>query len=350
MRIVLGVARRFALAIALIVSMVALAAGVTAINAVAQTAPAAAPAAAPVAAPATVSGSDVVREIRVDGTQRVDPDTVRSYLQVQPGEPYDSTKLDASLKALYATGLFSDVRMQRQGDALIVHVVENPVINRIQFEGNSKLTDDYLNSEVQLRPRLVFTREKVQADVVRILELYRRSGHFAATVQPKVIELPPNRVDLVFEIDEGPSTGIRGITFLGNDKFSEKTLRDIISTKESRWWRFLSSDDTYDPDRLTYDRELLRKFYLSQGYADFRVVSAIAELAPDRSGFLVTFQIEEGTRYHFGKITLTNELKDVDPKVLQALLTTREGDWYNADLIDSSVSVVSDPLGNRGYA
>ena len=333
MRIVLGVARRFALAIALIVSLVSLVAGISAIEVIAQT-----------------SSGDVVREIRVDGTQRVDPDTVRSYLQVQPGEPYDASKLDASLKALYATGLFSDVRMQRQGDALIVHVVENPVINRIQFEGNSKLTDDNLNSEVQLRPRLVFTREKVQADVVRILELYRRAGHFAATVQPKVIELPQNRVDLVFEIDEGPSTGIRGITFLGNDKFSEKTLRDIISTKESRWWRFLSSDDTYDPDRLTYDRELLRKFYLSQGYADFRVGSAVAELAPDRSGFLVTFSLEEGQRYHFGKVGLTNELKDVDPKVLESLLRTREGDWYNADLIDSSVSAVSDALGDRGYA
>ncbi|HXR87690.1 MAG TPA: outer membrane protein assembly factor BamA [Stellaceae bacterium] len=333
MRIVLGVARRFAFAIALSVSLISLVGGISAIQVIAQT-----------------SAGDVVREIRIEGTQRVDPDTVKSYLQVQPGEPYDSAKLDASLKALFATGLFSDVRMQRQGDALVVRVVENPVINRVQFEGNSKLTDDNLNSEVQLRTRLVFTREKVQADVVRILELYRRAGRFAATVQPKVIELPQNRVDLVFEIDEGPSTGIRGITFLGNEHFSEGTLRDVISTKESRWWRFLSSDDTYDPDRLTYDRELLRKFYLSQGYADFRVGSAIAELAPDRSGFLITFSLEEGQRYHFGKITLTNELKDVDPKLLQALLTTREGDWYNADLIDSSVTAVSDALGNRGFA
>jgi outer membrane protein insertion porin family len=333
LRIVLGVARRFAFAIALSVSLISLVGGISAIQVIAQT-----------------SAGDVVREIRIEGTQRVDPDTVKSYLQVQPGEPYDSAKLDASLKALFATGLFSDVRMQRQGDALVVRVVENPVINRVQFEGNSKLTDDNLNSEVQLRTRLVFTREKVQADVVRILELYRRAGRFAATVQPKVIELPQNRVDLVFEIDEGPSTGIRGITFLGNEHFSEGTLRDVISTKESRWWRFLSSDDTYDPDRLTYDRELLRKFYLSQGYADFRVGSAIAELAPDRSGFLITFSLEEGQRYHFGKITLTNELKDVDPKLLQALLTTREGDWYNADLIDSSVTAVSDALGNRGFA
>ena len=327
LRIVLGLARRFALGVVLLISVA------PAIAVIAQT-----------------SSSDIVQEIRVEGAQRVEPDTVRSYLQVQPGEPYDSSKLDASLKALYATGLFSDVTMTRQGNALVVHVVENPVINRIQFEGNSKLTDDNLNSEVQLRPRLVFTREKVQSDLVRILELYRRSGHFAATVQPKVIELPQNRVDLVFEIDEGPSTGIRGITFLGNHEFSEKALREAISTKESRWWRFLSSDDTYDPDRLTYDRELLRKFYLSQGYADFRVVSAVAELTPDRSGFMITFQIEEGERYHFGKVAINNQLKDVDPATLQPLLTAREGDWYNADLIDSSVSAVSDALGDRGYA
>ncbi|HEV8015039.1 MAG TPA: outer membrane protein assembly factor BamA [Stellaceae bacterium] len=344
---VFGVARRFALAIAVLAALVPRHVALAQAPSDAGPQPPAAPVEAPAAVP---SSGDTIQEIRVDGTQRVDPDTVRSYLQVQPGDAYDASKLDASLKALYATGLFSDVTMQRQGNALLVHVVENPVINRIQFEGNSKLTDENLNNEVQLRPRLVFTREKVQADVVRILELYRRSGHFAATVQPKVIELPQNRVDLVFEIDEGPSTGIRGITFLGDHEFSESTLRDVISTKESRWYRFLSSDDTYDPDRLTYDRELLRKFYLSQGYADFRVVSAVAELAPDRSGFLVTFSIEEGERYHFGKVALTNELKDVDPASLRFLLATREGDWYNADLIDTSVSAISDALGNRGYA
>ena len=326
-RIVVGTVRRFILAIALIGLALS---------------------SAPVFAQSLEGG--VVQEVRVEGAQRVEADTVRSYLQVQPGEPYDSTKLDASLKALFATGLFSDVTMRRDGSALVVHVVENPVINRIAFEGNSKLTDENLNGEIQLRPRLVFTREKVQGDVMRLLEIYRRSGRFAATVQPKVIELPQNRVDLVFEIDEGPSTGIRGITFLGNHIFGEKALREVVSTKESRWYRFLSNDDNYDPDRLTYDRELLRKFYLAQGYADFRVVSAVAELAPDRSGFLVTFTVEEGARYHFGKVEVTNELKDVDPATLRAMLTMKEGDWYNADQVDKSISGITDSLGNRGYA
>lgn len=305
---------------------------------------------APGPAPAPVPISDLIAEIRIEGTQRVEPDTVRSYLQLQLGDRYDPEKADASLKALYATGLFSDVTMRHEGDALVVHVAENPVINRIAFEGNSKLTDDNLNTEVQLRPRLVYSREKVQSDVGRILELYRRVGRFAATVQPKLVQLPQNRVDLVFEIDEGPSTGIRGIIFLGNRIFSSSSLREVISTKESRWYRFLSTDDTYDPDRLTYDRELLRKFYLSQGYPDFRVVSAVAELTPDRAGFMITFDVEEGARYRFGKIDLTNELKDIDPVLLRALLTTKEGAWYNADEVDKSITAITDVLGDRGYA
>ncbi len=294
--------------------------------------------------------ADLIAEIRIEGTQRVEPDTVRSYLQLQLGDPYDQEKADASLKALYATGLFSDVAIRRDGNALVVRIAENPVINRIAFEGNNKLTDENLNSEIQLRPRLVYTREKVQGDVTRLLEIYRRSGRFAATVQPKLIQLPQNRVDLVFEIDEGPSTGIRGISFLGNHIFSASTLKDIISTRESRWYRFLSTDDTYDPDRLTYDRELLRKFYLSQGYPDFRVVSAVAELTPDRAGFIITFSLEEGPRYHFGKVDVSNELKDVDPALLRALLTVKEGAWYNADEVDKSITAITDVLGDRGYA
>ena len=345
-----GVARRLLLATALIsIAILPGSAGAQAPAAAPAPGPAAAPAPAPVEA-APIPEGGIITEVRIEGTQRVDPDTVKSYLQIQPGDVYDQKKADASLKALFATGLFSNVELNRQGSALIVSVTENPVINRIQFEGNHKLSDDNLTSEIQLRPRVVFTREKVQSDVGRLLELYRRSGRFAATVQPKIIQLPQNRVDLIFEIDEGPSTGIRGITFLGNKEFSESTLKEVISTKETRWYRFLSSDDTYDPDRLTYDRELLRKFYLSQGYADFRVVSATAELVPDRSGFIITFSLEEGARYHFGKVSVTNELKDVSPALLRALLTFKEGDWYDADQVDKSIQAITDALGDRGYA
>jgi len=342
-----GVGRRLAFAVAVIAAIApwSPAGAQPAAPPSAQSQPGAAQAPVPPAAP-----GEIIREIRIEGSQRVEPDTVRSYLQIQPGDPYDQEKADASLKALFATGLFTDVTLKRDGDALIVNVVENPVINRVAFEGNSKLSDETLGNEVQLKARLVYTREKVQSDVARLLELYRRAGRFAATVQPKLVQLPQNRVDLIFEIDEGPSTGIRGITFLGNRVFSASTLRDIISTKESRWYRFLSNDDTYDPDRLTYDRELLRKFYLAQGYADFRVVSSVAELTPDREGFLLTFTVEEGDRYRFGKVSLTNELKDVSQAQLRALITFKEGDWYNADAVDGTITAITDALGDRGYA
>lgn len=299
---------------------------------------------------AQIPSGGTIQEIRIEGTQRVEPETVRSYLLVQPGDAFDSDRIDGSLKALYATGLFSDVTLRREGNALIVRVVENPVINRIAFEGNKRLSDQSLNDEIQLRPRVVYTREKVQSDVKRILDLYRRNSRFAATVDPKVIPLEQNRVDLVFEINEGPVTGIAGINFVGNNAFSASRLREVIQTKESRWYRFLSSDDTYDPDRMTYDRDLLRKFYLSEGYADFRLVSAVAELAPARDGFLVTYTVDEGERYHFGKVEITNELPAIDPATLKAQLLTKAGDWYNADAVEGSVTALTDALGNLGYA
>jgi outer membrane protein insertion porin family len=301
-------------------------------------------------ATAQIPSGGTISEIRVEGTQRVEPETVRSYMLLQPGDPFDSDRIDRSLKSLFATGLFADVALRREGDALIVRVVENPIINRIAFEGNHKLSDQTLDAEVQLKPRVVYTRTKVQSDVKRILDVYRRNGRFAAAVDPKVIPLEQNRIDLVFEIDEGPVTGVRSITFVGNHQFSASRLREILQTKESRWYRFFSSDDNYDPDRLTYDRELLRKFYLSEGYADFRVVSAVAELAPARDGFFMTFTIEEGERYRFGKIDVTNQIKAVAVDDLNPLVTVAQGDWYNADQVDKTIAALTDALGNRGYA
>jgi outer membrane protein insertion porin family len=310
--------------------------------------PAAVPQEAPTQRPPLSGGT--ISEIRIEGMQRVEPETVRSYMEVQPGDPFDADKIDKSLKQLFATGLFADVTLRREGNALVVHVVENPIINRVAFEGNKKLTDDTLSAEVQLKSRTVYTRTKVQSDVKRILDLYRRNSRFAATVEPKIIPLEQNRVDLVFEISEGPTTGIRSINFVGNRVFDASRLREVIQTRESRWYRFFTTEDNYDPDRLTYDRELLRKFYLAEGYADFRVVSAVAELTPERDGFLVTFTIEEGERYRFGKIDLTNAITEVSTDDLRPLLTVHEGEWYNADQVDKSISALTDALGNRGYA
>jgi outer membrane protein insertion porin family len=305
----------------------------------------------PTLAPAQdVVSEDVIRGIRVEGNQRIEAPTIRSYMVVEIGEPFDPAKLDQSLKNLYATGLFDDVALGREGDELVVTVVENPIINRIAFEGNRRLDDEVLSNEVQLRPRVVYTRSRVQNAVSRILELYRRNGRFAATVEPKVIELDQNRVDLVFEINEGPLTDVSRIVFIGNEAFDDSALRDVIQTREAAWYRFLTSDDTYDPDRLAFDQELLRRFYLARGYADFNVGSAIAELTPDGRNFVITFTVDEGDRYDFGTIDLESRLPDLEPEQLRELITTKSGDVYDADQVEESIVALSEEIGELGYA
>jgi outer membrane protein insertion porin family len=289
-------------------------------------------------------------DIRVEGAQRIEPDTVRSYVPIRAGQKITTQALDEALKKLFATGLFADVIVRREGSAIVVRVVENPIINRIAFEGNKRISDDILEDEVKLRPRIVYTRSRVQNDVQRLIDVYRRNGRFAVTVEPKVIQLPQNRVDLIFEITEGPVTEIRRIGFVGNVKYSDSDLRSVVRTKETAWYRFLTADDIYDPDRLTFDRELLRRFYLSNGYADFRVVSAIAELAPNREGFFITFTIEEGERYRFGKIDVAAKLRDLSSDQLKGLIKVKNGDWYNADVVKNVVLNLTDAVSTLGYA
>lgn len=291
-----------------------------------------------------------IRDIVIEGNQRIEISTIQNYLTLQPGATYSSAEADKSLKALFATGLFADVNLRLQGSSLIVRVTENPVINRIVFEGNRRVQADQLRSELQLKTRQVYTRAKVQADTQRIQQIYRRTGRFAATVEPKVVQLPQNRVDLVFEITEGPLTGVSRIRFIGNKHFGDSRLREEIQTKETAWYRFLSSDDSYDPDRLTFDREKLRKFYLSKGYADFSVINAVAELMPDREKFIITFTVDEGERYRFGEMDVVSEMKGVDGGQLKGLVTTRKGEIYNADQVEKTVQDMTTELGRYGYA
>ncbi len=292
----------------------------------------------------------IVKKIEVVGNRRISAETIRSYLLIHEGEPWSREKVDDSLKALFATGLFADVRLSRVGNSLVVKVVENPIINRIAFEGNHELTDKDLRSEISLRPRVVYTRSRVGSDVNRILTLYRRHGYFGATVSPKVILHSENRVDLVFEINEGRFTAVDRINFVGNHHFSAGRLRGVIATKEYRWYRFLSTNDTYDPDRLAYDKELLRKFYLSHGYADFRVESAVAELTPNRTGFVITFTLREGQRYRFGKVGVKISLRNLPESKVLPLLTFHSGEWYNSQKIQNSMTILTNRLGNLGYA
>jgi outer membrane protein insertion porin family len=296
------------------------------------------------------ASAPVIGDIHVEGTQRLEPETVISYLSLNKGDEATPEKLDAALKTLYATGLFADISLSMQGDTLVAKVEENPILNRVAFEGNDAISKEDLEKEVQLKARMVYTLPHVERDVQRILDLYRRSGRFGATVEPKIVKLGQNRVDLVFEITEGSRTGVRNIKFVGQTNFSEDELRETISTRETAWWRFLSTSDYYDPDRMNYDKELLRKFYLNEGYVDFRVLSAVAELTPDRNDFFITFSLEEGPRYKFGKITVTSEIKGLDSETLRQFLSTKEGDWYDADKIEKSVAKLTAVLGDRQYA
>ncbi|WP_232476003.1 outer membrane protein assembly factor BamA [Flavisphingomonas formosensis] len=308
------------------------------------------PAAPPVAPPAAAPVAGVVKSITVSGSQRIEPDTVRSYLSFKAGDSYTRETLDQALKDLYATELFADVQIRDDGGALTILVRENPVINRIVLEGNKAVKDDKIRPEIHLAPREIFTRSKARADVQRIIELYRRQGRFAATVEPQMVQLDQNRVDIVFQITEGKKSKVRQINIIGNQKFGDGRLRQEMATKQSRPWRIFSSSDSYDPDRLAYDQQKLRQFYLTQGYADFNVVSALAELTPDKRDFIITYVVEEGERYKFGDINVDSDIRDLKPADLQPLVKMHKGDWYNAKMVEDTVDLINQTAGLLGYA
>lgn len=304
----------------------------------------------PIAAPAATSGT--IRSIVVTGAERLEPETIRSYANLAPGQTYTSETLDTALKALYATELFADVQfLGADTGAIVIQVRENPVINRIVLEGNKRIKDDKIQPEIRLAPRQIFTRSKVRADVDRIIELYKRQGRFAATVEPKVVQLDQNRVDLVFEITEGDKSKVRAINIVGNDQFSDGRLQKEMYTKEAGGVLGLfKSNDSYDPDRLAADQQKLRAFYLTQGYADFRVVSALAELTPDRRDFVITYVVEEGPRYKFGTVEAASELRDLTPKQITDLIKIQPGEWFDAKRVEDTVTGLTEIAGIKGYA
>ncbi|TPW08926.1 MAG: outer membrane protein [Alphaproteobacteria bacterium] len=291
-----------------------------------------------------------IRRIVVEGNQRVEASTVQSYLLLRPGDIVEPERVDLSLKTLFATGLFADVQIGQRDADLVVRVVENPIVNRVIFEGLNALKEEDVEKEIQAKPRSVFTPARAQSDVQRIIEQYRRSGRFAATVTPQVRELEQNRVDLIFEIDEGPVTGVRNVNFIGNHAFSDRDLKEAVLTEESHWWKFFSKNDNYDPDRLEYDRELLRQYYTNRGYADFRIVSATAELTPDQKDFFITFTIDEGEKYEFGEVKVETELDKVPSELLRAVVPIRSGQMFEGELIEKSIDAMTFTAGTGGYA
>ena len=301
-------------------------------------------------AQASVMQQDTVRTIAVAGAQRLEPQTILSYIRLRTGQPYTQAAGDEVLKDLYATELFSNVSVTNNNGNVVITVVENPVINRIILEGNERIKNDKILPEIRLAPRQIFTRSKVRADVSRILELYKRQGRFAATVEPQLVQLSQNRVDIVYEIEEGPKSKIRQINIIGNEAFSDSDLRGEMVTKQSRLWTFFSSNTSYDPDRLAFDQQQLRTFYLTQGYADFRVVSAVAELTPDKEDFIITYVVEEGERYKFGDMSVESQLRDFDSESMTARLPMQTGEWYDAERVESTVEQMTDLAGTFGYA
>ncbi|MDB5374136.1 MAG: bamA, partial [Belnapia sp.] len=286
------------------------------------------------ATPVRAAPDGLVTAVDITGNQRIEADTVRSYMLLQPGDNFDGDRLDRSLKSLFATGLFRDVQVRREGSRVVVQVAENPIVNRVAFEGNRKISDDVLSKEIQLRGRAVFTPQAVQADRQRISELYARRGRFAATVEPKIIQLDQNRVDLVYEIQEGEAALVARINFVGNGAYSDSRLKEVVATKEQAWYRLLSSSDQFDPERLAFDRELLRRYYLRNGYADVQVTNATAELAADRTGFFVTYSVDEGVRYRVGKVDVVSNLRNLDADSVRRLVDVEQGDWYDGDVVE----------------
>jgi outer membrane protein insertion porin family len=288
--------------------------------------------------------------IAVEGNRRVESDTIRSYFRLRPGEKLDALKVDEGIKALIATGLFSDVRPTFSGGRVVITVVENQVVSRVAFEGNKRVKDEQLIQEIQSKPRGALSHPQVQSDVLRIVEIYRRNGRYDVRVTPKIIDRPNNRVDLVFEIDEGAKTRIKEVSFVGNSAYSTWRLRDVIRTGQASLLSFLKNNDLYDPDRVEADRDLLRRWYLKNGYADVRIVSAVAEYDPSRQGFVLTFTIDEGVRYNFGSIDIESNVRDVGAGELRGKLRASASGTYNAEAIEKSVEEMTIELSKRGYA
>ncbi len=292
----------------------------------------------------------VIKDIQVNGNKRVETATVEAFLNVPLNQPVDKSTLDGAFKRMYDTGLFEDLNMALKNGVLIVNVVENPVVSEVNLVGNKKLDEEKITPELKVSPRAIFKESDVKADVKRILTLYQRSGRFNVKVDPKIEKLDDGRVNVTYKIDEGQRAEVEQISFIGNNAFSEGELESVVSTKESAWYKFFSGNDNYDPDRLEYDRELLRRHYVASGYADVRIISADAEYNESEKAFNVIYTVDEGAHYNFGKVDITSSIPDITLDKVAEQIKTREGKEFNANLVESTISNLTDHLGDKGYA
>ena len=276
--------------------------------------------------------------ISVEGNQRIEAGTIASYLGVARGEPVSAAELNDGYQRILASGLFETVEIEPQGNTLVVRVVEFPTVNLITFEGNSRLDDETLAAIVQSQSRRVFSPSTAEADANRIIEAYSQQGRIAARVQPKVIRRSDNRVDLVFEVFEGGVSEIERIGFAGNQVFSDRRLRRVLESKQAGIFRALVQSDTFIEDRIEFDRQVLRDFYQSRGYVDFRTTGVNAELSEERDGYFITFNVEEGQQFSFGEVTVSSDLSEVDTDVFQSALRLSSGRTYSPTDVETEIA------------
>ncbi|RWD49278.1 outer membrane protein assembly factor BamA [Mesorhizobium sp.] len=291
----------------------------------------------------------VVSRVEVSGNQRVDADTIRNYVTIKPGKPFSSSDIDDAVKALFGTGLFSDVQINQVGSSLVIKVSEYQVVNQVLFQGNKKLKDNALATAVQLKPRGTFSQQALDADVEAVKAAYRRIGRDDAAVTTQIMDLGDNRVNVVFNINEGGRTQIAAINFVGNSAYSSRRLSDVISTKRSTILSFVLRDDVYDEDKLRADEELLRRFYYNHGYADFQVISAVGELDETTNKYTVTITVQEGDRYTFGDVSVESTIPEVDAASLQSAVETHKGDVYNAENVEDTIIALTERVAGSGY-
>jgi outer membrane protein insertion porin family len=288
--------------------------------------------------------------LEIKGNERIDEETISSYIDVIELKNKSPKALQDSLKKLYESDLFLESKIYNEGDKVVVEVIENPIVSDIKIIGNKKIEDEALQSELTLKKRSIFTKSKLQNDLKRINEIYLKSGRFLTKVEPKIIQKDQNRVEVIFDIFEGPKAKIGDIYFVGNEAFSDVDLSDEISTKKSKWWKFLSSADTYDSDRTEFDKEKLRRFYGTKGYADFSVISSIAQIAPTKDKFFITFLLEEGIKYNIGEVNIVNHIEKFDDSILQKEILVKKDKIYNSDLIEKTIDKMVEAMSEKSYA
>lgn len=297
------------------------------------------------------AGMQQIQRVHVSGNKRMNESTVLSYLSVKPGDAVNASILNSALKDMYATGFFANIRMRHEQSDLYVEIEENPSINRILFEGNDQLEEDALRAELSLQPRSIYTPRKAQEDLERLEALYRKSGRYSTKITSKLTHHRQNRVDITYKIEEGQVARINNIRFIGNERYGDDTLREVVASSEECWYCVFSNNDAYDAERLEYDKELLRRFYTSQGYADFAVETAVAEMTPDKKNFLISFTINEGERYSVDNVRVDSSgVRYQGEQPLKSLLLTKKGDTYNSEMVEGSIDAVVEALGDKGYA